>query len=163
MRAQVEESSVVDNDDPPGTRTWNLRLRRPTPYPVGQQALDSPISGRGRSRSQRLEIVIASGRRSAPAQPPSAAARFAADSSSANGFVCGDSDGSRIWRRGMLRRHSPRSEKNGTALAPGKADPMSSERRTGAPSSMLSGSQTVDHFSVVRVACCLATINKGRE
>ena len=25
--------------DPPRTRTWNLRLRRPTPYPLGQQAL----------------------------------------------------------------------------------------------------------------------------
>ena len=25
-------------DDPPRTRTWNLRLRRPTPYPLGQQA-----------------------------------------------------------------------------------------------------------------------------
>ena len=24
--------------DPPRTRTWNLRLRRPTPYPLGQQA-----------------------------------------------------------------------------------------------------------------------------
>lgn len=23
--------------DPPRTRTWNLRLRRPTPYPLGQQ------------------------------------------------------------------------------------------------------------------------------
>ena len=25
-------------NDPPRTRTWNLRLRRPTPYPLGQQA-----------------------------------------------------------------------------------------------------------------------------
>ena len=24
--------------DPPRTRTWNLRLRRPTPYPLGQRA-----------------------------------------------------------------------------------------------------------------------------
>ena len=27
------------NDDPPRTRTWNLRLRRPTPYPLGQRAM----------------------------------------------------------------------------------------------------------------------------
>lgn len=25
--------------DPPRTRTWNLRLRRPTPYPLGQRAV----------------------------------------------------------------------------------------------------------------------------
>ena len=25
--------------DPPRTRTWNLRLRRPTPYPLGQRAM----------------------------------------------------------------------------------------------------------------------------
>ena len=25
-------------NDPPRTRTWNLRLRRPTPYPLGQRA-----------------------------------------------------------------------------------------------------------------------------
>ena len=25
--------------DPPRTRTWNLRLRRPTPYPLGQRAI----------------------------------------------------------------------------------------------------------------------------
>ena len=30
---------MCDNhNDPPRTRTWNLRLRRPTPYPLGQQA-----------------------------------------------------------------------------------------------------------------------------
>ena len=27
-----------EEDDPPRTRTWNLRLRRPTPYPLGQRA-----------------------------------------------------------------------------------------------------------------------------
>ena len=27
------------NNDPPRTRTWNLRLRRPTPYPLGQRAM----------------------------------------------------------------------------------------------------------------------------
>ena len=26
------------SNDPPRTRTWNLRLRRPTPYPLGQRA-----------------------------------------------------------------------------------------------------------------------------
>ena len=26
-------------NDPPRTRTWNLRLRRPTPYPLGQRAM----------------------------------------------------------------------------------------------------------------------------
>ena len=29
--------------DPPRTRAWNLRLRRPTPYPLGQQA-DAPTA-----------------------------------------------------------------------------------------------------------------------
>ena len=28
----------LKRNDPPRTRTWNLRLRRPTPYPLGQQA-----------------------------------------------------------------------------------------------------------------------------
>ena len=28
--------------DPPRTRTWNLRLRRPTPYPLGQRADGAP-------------------------------------------------------------------------------------------------------------------------
>ena len=26
-------------NDPPRTRTWNLRLRRPTPYPLGQRTM----------------------------------------------------------------------------------------------------------------------------
>ena len=30
--------TLVPKNDPPRTRTWNLRLRRPTPYPLGQQA-----------------------------------------------------------------------------------------------------------------------------
>ena len=29
---------LPEKDDPPRTRTWNLRLRRPTPYPLGQRA-----------------------------------------------------------------------------------------------------------------------------
>ena len=29
---------ALRQSDPPRTRTWNLRLRRPTPYPLGQQA-----------------------------------------------------------------------------------------------------------------------------
>ena len=32
------EEGPAQRDDPPRTRTWNLRLRRPTPYPLGQQA-----------------------------------------------------------------------------------------------------------------------------
>ena len=28
---------VREKSDPPRTRTWNLRLRRPTPYPLGQR------------------------------------------------------------------------------------------------------------------------------
>ena len=31
--------SDTEQYDPPRTRTWNLRLRRPTPYPLGQRAL----------------------------------------------------------------------------------------------------------------------------
>ena len=30
-------TSPVHPPDPPRTRTWNLRLRRPTPYPLGQR------------------------------------------------------------------------------------------------------------------------------
>ena len=30
--------SLHSKTDPPRTRTWNLRLRRPTPYPLGQRA-----------------------------------------------------------------------------------------------------------------------------
>ena len=30
-------TSLVHPPDPPRTRTWNLRLRRPTPYPLGQR------------------------------------------------------------------------------------------------------------------------------
>ena len=31
-------------NDPPRTRTWNLRLRRPTPYPLGQRAILMPCT-----------------------------------------------------------------------------------------------------------------------
>ena len=34
--------------DPPRTRTWNLRLRRPTPYPLGQRA--GCVAGRAHGR-----------------------------------------------------------------------------------------------------------------
>ena len=32
-------------NDPPRTRTWNLRLRRPTPYPLGQRTCRIPLTG----------------------------------------------------------------------------------------------------------------------
>ena len=38
--------------DPPRTRAWNLRLRRPTPYPLGQQADDSSAG------SAKLKFII---------------------------------------------------------------------------------------------------------
>ena len=41
LLAAISSASEViraDNNDPPRTRTWNLRLRRPTPYPLGQRA-----------------------------------------------------------------------------------------------------------------------------
>ena len=34
----VTYASLWPRNDPPRARTWNLRLRRPTPYPLGQQA-----------------------------------------------------------------------------------------------------------------------------
>ena len=33
--------------DPPRTRTWNLRPQRPTPYPLGQRAIDKLIGRTG--------------------------------------------------------------------------------------------------------------------
>ena len=36
----------ADKHDPPRTRTWNLRLRRPTPYPLGQRADGAPSHAR---------------------------------------------------------------------------------------------------------------------
>ena len=36
---QQELWNSAANPDPPRTRTWNLRLRRPTPYPLGQRAI----------------------------------------------------------------------------------------------------------------------------
>ena len=51
-------------DDPPRTRTWNLRLRRLTPYPLGQQATWA------RRRSVRSSIVDPS-RHFLPAVGPS--------------------------------------------------------------------------------------------
>ena len=47
-------------NDPPRTRTWNLRLRRPTPYPLGQRAMwrspgcASPVSLTRLSPNQML-------------------------------------------------------------------------------------------------------------
>ena len=35
---------MLAGNDPPRTRTWNLRLRRPTPYPLGQRATCSSCS-----------------------------------------------------------------------------------------------------------------------
>ena len=37
-REAFVEGSRHKPTDPPRTRTWNLRLRRPTPYPLGQRA-----------------------------------------------------------------------------------------------------------------------------
>ena len=39
----IIESNAGPQIDPPRTRTWNLRLRRPTPYPLGQRALNASI------------------------------------------------------------------------------------------------------------------------
>ena len=36
--APLEQTGATCKSDPPRTRTWNLRLRRPTPYPLGQRA-----------------------------------------------------------------------------------------------------------------------------
>ena len=33
-----QEFNAYQQIDPPRTRTWNLRLRRPPPYPLGQRA-----------------------------------------------------------------------------------------------------------------------------
>ena len=43
---------ILEND-PPRTRTWNLRLRRPTPYPLGQRAI-SEATGRLYDRTHWL-------------------------------------------------------------------------------------------------------------
>ena len=37
--AARSKSQSFNKSDPPRTRTWNLRLRRPTPYPLGQRAV----------------------------------------------------------------------------------------------------------------------------
>ena len=37
-RTHQRTCSGISSNDPPRTRTWNLRLRRPTPYPLGQRA-----------------------------------------------------------------------------------------------------------------------------
>ena len=39
-----EKLNTYQQIDPPRTRTWNLRLRRPTPYPLGQRALNVSIA-----------------------------------------------------------------------------------------------------------------------
>ena len=36
--ASLMQGNAKCKNDPPRTRTWNLRLRRPTPYPLGQRA-----------------------------------------------------------------------------------------------------------------------------
>ena len=38
LLAVITVPSTKMVNDPPRTRTWNLRLRRPTPYPLGQRA-----------------------------------------------------------------------------------------------------------------------------
>jgi hypothetical protein len=38
LRAQEESERPRESTDPPKTRTWNLRLRRPTPHSLGQRA-----------------------------------------------------------------------------------------------------------------------------
>ena len=51
----VAPADVVGNiaHDPPRTQAWNLRLRRPTPYPLGQRASCRQISSPRRDRSPR--------------------------------------------------------------------------------------------------------------
>ena len=61
-------SKAAYKDEPPRARTWDFRLRRPTPYPLGQRAFCSSVSCRGHSQSQSLEIVMVSNYGSAPAQ-----------------------------------------------------------------------------------------------
>ena len=47
--------------DPPRTRTWNLRLRRPTPYPLGQRAIDfSNINSKLKSSPARAPRLMKS-------------------------------------------------------------------------------------------------------
>ena len=77
-------SKAAYKDDLPRIRTWNLRLRRPTPYPLGQQAFCSSVSGRGHSQNQSLEIVMVSNYGSAPAELTSSPPRVAADSKRPN-------------------------------------------------------------------------------
>ena len=38
-----QEFNAYQQIDPPRTRTWNLRLRRPTPHPLGQRPLNVSI------------------------------------------------------------------------------------------------------------------------
>ena len=80
-------SSLAANDDLPRSRTWKLRLRRPTPYPLGQRALCRSPSGRGSRQSQNIDNFIVSKCGSAPAQPPNSPVRFAVDSKSPDAFV----------------------------------------------------------------------------
>ena len=49
------------HNDPPRTRTWNLRLRRPTPYPLGQRAQWLLLAQPRQSRS--LALLSSSGPR----------------------------------------------------------------------------------------------------
>ena len=83
----IISSLAANNDDPPRTQTWNLRPRRPTPYPLGQRALCTSPSGRGYSQSQSIVNFIVSKCGSAPAQPPNSPVRFAVDSKSPDAFV----------------------------------------------------------------------------
>ena len=84
-------SRAAYKDELPRIRTWNLQLRRPTPYPLGQQAFCSSISGRGQSQSQSksLELVKVSNYGSAHAQLTSSPPRVATDSESPNVLFAG--------------------------------------------------------------------------
>ena len=39
LNFKLLKTVTARRDDPPRARAWNLRLRRPTPYPLGQQAM----------------------------------------------------------------------------------------------------------------------------
>ena len=47
-------TACMPTSDPPRTRTWNLRLRGPTPYPLGQRAVCIPAKPRGCARRDSL-------------------------------------------------------------------------------------------------------------
>ena len=54
LQASSSKNSLRELNDPPRTRTWNLRLRGPTPYPLGQRAVCIPAKPRGCARRDSL-------------------------------------------------------------------------------------------------------------